>query len=215
MHLFRSTLLLCWLTLAAPLLAADVITNVMSPVVSYQYFNDLGSEALTNGGVMSPVASYQYFDSLGANVTYQQSPQVSYFFNVPSGGNAFTLTGRVLDASGATVGGATVTASVLETAHSSATTATDGSYQIPALSQGVYVFTAAKAGYARDRRVVSFGAGSTRQDFRLVPAAAPPVVQDAGAASPPFLTLAPADPKAAGWRFSMGRSSCRTPHRHS
>ncbi len=193
MNALRSTLLLCWLGLASPLLAADVITNVMSPVVSYQYFNDLGSEALTNGGVMSPVASYQYFDSLGTNVTYQQSPQVSYFFNVPNGGNAYTLTGRVLDAAGGPVTGATVTAAVLETIQSSATTATDGSYQIPALPQGVYVFSAAKAGYARSRRVVSFEAGSIRQEFRLVPVVTPPVVQDAGATPPPFLTAAPAD----------------------
>ena len=193
MNALRSTLLLCWLALAFPLMAADVIANVMSPVVSYQYFNDLGSEALTNGGVMSPVTSYQYFDSLGTNVTYQQSAQVSYFFNVPSGGNAFTLTGRVLDAAGAPISGATVSAAVLELTQFSATTTADGSYQIPALAQGVYVFSAAKAGYARDRRAVSFGASATRQDFRLVPAIAPPTVQDAGATPPPFQTVFAAD----------------------
>ena len=31
--------------------ADDVITNVMSPVASYQYPNDIGSEAVTNGGL--------------------------------------------------------------------------------------------------------------------------------------------------------------------
>ena len=203
----------CALAFASPLRADDVITNimspvvsyqyqealgtdanspVMSPVVSYQYYNDLGSEALTNSGILSPIVSYQYFDSLGTNVSYQNSAPVSYFFNVPNGGNTFTLTGHVLDASGATVSGATVTASILETTQATATTAANGTYQIPALPQGVYVFSAAKAGYARDRRVVSFGAGSTRQDFRLVPAAAPPVVQTVTTV-PPFLPPASAD----------------------
>lgn len=156
----------CALAFASPLRADDVITNimspvvsyqyqealgtdanspVMSPVVSYQYYNDLGSEALTNSGILSPIVSYQYFDSLGTNVSYQNSAPVSYFFNVPNGGNTFTLTGHVLDASGATVSGATVTASILETTQATATTAANGTYQIPALPQGVYVFSAAKS----------------------------------------------------------------------
>ncbi len=184
-------------------LGADANSPVMSPVVSYQYFNDFSTEALTNGGIISPIVSYQYFDSLGTNVSYQQSPPVSYFFNVPSGGNTFTLTGRVLDASGTTMSGATVTASILETTQATATTAPNGTYQIPALPQGVYVFSAAKAGYARDRRVVSFGAGSTRQEFRLVPAAAPPVVQTVTTA-PPFLPPAPTDIEGSALRFFDG-----------
>ena len=184
-------------------LGTDTNSPVMSPVVSYQYYNDLGTEALTNGGIMSPIVSYQYFDSLGTNVSYQQSLPVSYFFNVPNGGNTFTLSGRVLDASGATVRGATVTASILETTHSTATTAANGTYQIPALPQGVYVFSAAKTGFARDRRVVSFGAGSTRQDFRLVPAAAPPVVQTVTTA-PPFVPPASTDIEGSALLFFDG-----------
>ena len=46
--------------------ADDVITNVMSPVASYQYPNDIGSEAVTNGGLVSPFASYQYPSDLGS-----------------------------------------------------------------------------------------------------------------------------------------------------
>lgn len=213
MQLFRSTLLLCWLAAASPLLAADVITNfmspvvsyqyqdalgadtnapVMSPVVSYQYFNDLGREALTNGGIMSPVASYQYFDSLGTNVTYQQSPQVSYFFNVGSSAQPVALAGRVLDAGGAPVAGATISAAVVENPQTSTTTAADGSYQLTALPAGVYVLTAAKSGYTRDQRAVSLSAETAPQNFRLLPATALPATQNTGNA-PPFTTQAPAD----------------------
>lgn len=192
MNALRSTLLLCWLALASPLLAADVITNIVSPVVSYQYFNDLGSEALTNGGVMSPVTSYQYFDSLGTNVTYQQSAQVSYFYHVGSGAQSVVLAGRVLDAGGAPVAGATVSAAVLEIPQTSTTTAADGTYQLTALPAGVYVLTAAKTGFTRDQRAVSLSASSASQHFRLRPAAAPPLAQHTGTA-PPFTTRVPTD----------------------
>jgi murein DD-endopeptidase MepM/ murein hydrolase activator NlpD len=43
--------------------AGEVITNVMSPVVSYQYYDALGAD--TNSPIISPVASYQFFDALG------------------------------------------------------------------------------------------------------------------------------------------------------
>ena len=42
--------------------AGEVITNVMSSVVSYQYFDALGTD--TNSPIISPIISYQYFDSL-------------------------------------------------------------------------------------------------------------------------------------------------------
>jgi len=66
--------------------ADDVITNVMSPVVSFQFPNDLGSEALTNGGLLSPVASYQYFEWPGDNVLQlDSSPLVSYWYPLLGG----------------------------------------------------------------------------------------------------------------------------------
>ncbi|MCX6929087.1 MAG: peptidoglycan DD-metalloendopeptidase family protein, partial [Verrucomicrobia bacterium] len=59
----------------------DQITNVMSPIVSYQYPNDLGSEGLTNGGLISPIASYQYFEWPGNDVLQlNSSPWVSYYY---------------------------------------------------------------------------------------------------------------------------------------
>ncbi len=90
-----------------PTIAADAITNLMSPVVSYQYAEDSGSETRANGGVLSPFVSFQYFDALTNGllgspiVSYQYfewpgdsilaletSPLVSYFYlswGAPSG----------------------------------------------------------------------------------------------------------------------------------
>ena len=62
-----------------PTFAADVITNVMSPVVSYQYQEDFGS-----AGVLSPIVSYQYFNTLGESGTTIISPIGSYqYFDWP------------------------------------------------------------------------------------------------------------------------------------
>ena len=62
-------------------LAADVITNVMSPIVSYQYLEDFGSAALTNGGIISPIVSYQYCEWPGDGIlNLQSSPVVSYYY---------------------------------------------------------------------------------------------------------------------------------------
>jgi hypothetical protein len=80
--------------------AQDAITNVMSPVVSYQYYDSFGEDTnatavspivsyqfydvlgqTTNSPIVSPVVSYQYFDSLDAgSVQYINSPSVSYYY---------------------------------------------------------------------------------------------------------------------------------------
>ena len=195
-------LLLLSLLGASPVHAQDTITNFMSPVVSYQYLDAIGSG--TDTVVMSPVASYQYFDSLGGTgVGSQQSAAVSYFYNVPSGGQSFTLSGRVVDATGTAVSGANVIVSLLETTQVTATTSADGAFQLPALAQGVYVFTAAKTGFTRDRRVVSFGAGTTRQNFRLLPAAAQATVQTVST-PPPFAPPDAADIEGSTLQFFDG-----------
>jgi pimeloyl-ACP methyl ester carboxylesterase len=87
-----------------PSFADDVITNIMSPIASYQYPNNFSSEsltnggvvspfvsyqylenfsaaALTNGGIMSPIASYQYYEWPGSGIlNLQYSPTVSYYY---------------------------------------------------------------------------------------------------------------------------------------
>ncbi len=61
--------------------ADDVITNIMSPIASYQYPNDFSSEVLTNGGVQSPIASYQFLEWPGNGIlNLQYSPKVSYYY---------------------------------------------------------------------------------------------------------------------------------------
>ncbi len=69
MRSFRQLALVAALLLQSlSALAEDVITSVMSPVVSYQYPNDFNSEALTNGGILSPIASYQYYEWPGNGI---------------------------------------------------------------------------------------------------------------------------------------------------
>jgi hypothetical protein len=116
---------------------ADVITNFMSPIVSYQYPNDFSSEALTNGGISSPIISYQYFEWPGDSILgLQTSPMVSYFYlswstppaslssssvvtvspsSVPADGNSpATVTVTLLDGNGNPVAGKTITVSAVE-----------------------------------------------------------------------------------------------------
>lgn len=75
---------------ASPIFAQDTITNVMSPIVSYQYPDDFSSEVLTNGGVQSPIVSYQYLEDFGSAALTNGgilSPIVSYqYYEWPGDG---------------------------------------------------------------------------------------------------------------------------------
>ncbi|MBI5383634.1 MAG: carboxypeptidase regulatory-like domain-containing protein [Verrucomicrobia bacterium] len=178
----------------------------MSPIVSYQYPNDLGSEALTNGGVNSPVVSYQFFNSLSESgttivspiVSYQyfdwpgddvvqllSSPHVSYFYQIGSETAPIVLSGQVSRTDGGALSGATVSASVLSAPGVSATTGGDGNFALPALSPGVYALAVSRPGFVTDRRVVTLSAGTARQDFRLRPVPTAPQTQTV-TAPPPF-----------------------------
>ncbi len=84
-----------YLALLEPAFASEVITNLMSPIVSYQYPNDLSSESLTNGGVMSPIASYQYFEWPGNGIlNLQTSPVASYYYQFIETGIPAMLQGQ-------------------------------------------------------------------------------------------------------------------------
>ncbi|MGD0350836.1 MAG: carboxypeptidase regulatory-like domain-containing protein [Verrucomicrobiota bacterium] len=64
-----------------PVFADDVITNFMSPIVSYQYAEDFSSEVLTNGGIQSPIVSFQYLQDFGSTALTNGgiiSPIISY-----------------------------------------------------------------------------------------------------------------------------------------
>jgi hypothetical protein len=91
MKSFRQPALIAALLLQLlPVFADDVITNVMSPIVSYQYSEDFSSEALTNGGVISPLASYQYLEDFSSAALTNggiMSPIVSYqYYEWPGNG---------------------------------------------------------------------------------------------------------------------------------
>ena len=91
----------------------------------YHYLDAIGSG--TDSGVMSPVASCQYFDSLGGTgVGSRQSAAVSCFYNVPSGGQSFAVSGRVVDTAGTPVSGAGVSVALLQITQASTTSAPDG-----------------------------------------------------------------------------------------
>ena len=89
------------LSASSLLVAQNTITNVMSPVVSYQYYDSLTdhtnspvasptvsyqfqdslAEMGSNSPIVSPVASYQYFEWPGDDILkLKSSPLVSYFY---------------------------------------------------------------------------------------------------------------------------------------
>src|ERR1035437_1147984 len=82
MRSFRQLALIAALFLQLlPVFADDVITNIMSSIVSYQYSEDFSSGALTNGGIISPLVSYQYLEDFGSAALTNggiMSPLVSY-----------------------------------------------------------------------------------------------------------------------------------------
>jgi pimeloyl-ACP methyl ester carboxylesterase len=73
-----------------PAFADDVITNIMSPIASYQYPDNFSSESLTNGGVISPFVSYQYLENFSTAALSNggiMSPLVSYqYYEWPGSG---------------------------------------------------------------------------------------------------------------------------------
>jgi hypothetical protein len=73
--------LACLMLFSSAAFADDVITNIMSPIASYQYPEDFSAESLTNGGVISPIVSYQYLEWPGDGIlNLQSSPVASYYY---------------------------------------------------------------------------------------------------------------------------------------
>src|ERR1017187_9342379 len=149
MRSFRQLALIAALFLQlVPVFADDVITNVMSPIVSYQYSEDFSSAALTNGGIISPIVSYQYYEWPGNDIlSLLSSPVVSYYYQLAGGSGAFVLHWRVTDVHVAAHSRATVSAMVLLTPAAQATTDGSGNYQMTALGSGVYDLWASDSAY--------------------------------------------------------------------
>jgi hypothetical protein len=150
-----------------PAFADDVITNVMSPVVSYQYYDALGTG--TNSQISSPVVSYQYFNSLGAgSVQYINSPAVSYLYQFVTSLVPVAIHGHVTDVNGVPLAGA----GLLYFGISSTIITTDanGFYQFPtAVTGGTYDLLVSKTGYQGQMRGLTLNANTAEQNFQLKP----------------------------------------------
>ena len=190
LRLVRSSRLL-WVFLLASCLGAwadDALTDLMSPVVSYQYFEAVGQPGST---LMSPVASYQYFDSLGDLVSWQSegSAPVSYFYNWGGGGPPVAMRGQVIDATGTPIADAQVTISVVESSVAEVQTDGVGAFEFPPLAPGVYALSASAAGMVTSRRVVSLEPQTAWQSFVL--STLPPPPEIVATTEPPQDTLLP------------------------
>jgi hypothetical protein len=170
-----SALFFC-LAFASPLLADDVITNVMSPIMSYQYPDDFSSQALTNGGIISPIVSYQYFEWPGDNVLHLwSSPRVSYFYP-GNDGPPIVLQGRVTDTIGAPLFGATISIGFGNMPLAQTSTDANGNYALP-LGAGLYALTARASGHAQSSRVLTLSVGTAAQNFQLAGSPQTPTLQ--------------------------------------
>jgi hypothetical protein len=151
--------------------AAELITNLISPIVSYQYHNDLYAESRTRGGLVSPVVSYQFLESLsGTSAVSQKSHPVSYYYQ-PVDANALVMTyGRVTDFGGSPLPGATVSAMVYLTEVMQTLTDANGDYQLPPVGAGVYTLAAFDSTHQTSMRVLTLNPAAAQQNFQLIPA---------------------------------------------
>ena len=160
--------------------------NVVSPLVSYIYHDSLATPP-EQPNVVSPLVSYLYHDWLGnENLTFENSPTVSYFYQGGASGGAVAFRGRVVNALGQPLGQAVVEARVMEAPAASVTTGVDGSYALPSLPAGTYALSAGKAGWLSDRRVVALSALTMQQDLQLRLLPNPPSLTVAGS-TPAFI----------------------------
>lgn len=148
---------------------SGALTNggVMSPVVSYQYLEDFASGALNNGGVMSPVVSYQYLEWPGNDVLgFVSSLPVSYFWQFGSGGSVIVY-GRVTNGSGVGIPNASISAAIKLIPAAQTASDANGNYTLPALGSGAYILEVEAPGYAGATRVVILGGSVSMQNFQL------------------------------------------------
>ena len=154
-------------------LAGDVITNVMSPIVSCQYPDDFSSESVTSGGILFPIVSYQYFEWPGDDVLRLWSvPRVSYFY-AGNDGLQIVLQGHVSGAAGGPLSGAAISVAFGNLPLTGTTSDANGDYAVP-LGAGVYAVTVSASGYAKSSRVLTLSVGTALQNFQLAALPAAP-----------------------------------------
>lgn len=163
--LILAALVLPWM----PAWSQDAITNVMSPIVSYQYPDDFSSAALTNGGIMSPIDSYQYLEWPGDGIlNLQFSPTVSYYYQFLTSFGSAVLHGRVTDTSGNPIPNAAIEVYLGASVTTLINADANGYYQIPSIgSSGVFSIVASASGYQGQMRGLTLNANTAEQDFQL------------------------------------------------
>lgn len=168
--------------------------SVVSPLVSYLYHDSLATPP-EQPNVVSPLVSYLYYDWLGdENLTFQNSPLVSFFFQPSTASGSITLLGRVTDALGVGISGATVSATVGLTPVAQTTTGARGNYTLPPLGGGVYVLSASAANYQTSVRALTLNAALAVQNFSLSVMPPAPTVVQTTRQPPPAFTQPPVGP---------------------
>ncbi len=167
---------------------SEATGGVISPIVSYQL-----QDSLAHDNLISPGVSYQYFERLDEGVLNSlTSPTASYFWDAGIFGPSLTLSGRVFDANFLPIENATVTVSVIEREIARTATGPDGAFSIPSLPQQRFTVTASKQGFLFDSRVIQLTPVTQVQNFLLRPP--PGAVNTITTGSTPPIVYRPAPP---------------------
>ena len=141
--------------------------NVASPLVSYLYQDSLAAPP-EQPNVVSPLVSYVYYDWPGdENLTFQNSPLVSYFFQSSTVTGQFALSGRVTDKNGVALSSATVSVTVGLTQVAQTTTDGSGNYALPQLGAGAYLLWVWDATHQTSIRALTLSSATALQNFQL------------------------------------------------
>jgi hypothetical protein len=168
--------------------------NITSPLTNYQYLDSL-TEPPAQPNIITPLVSYQYFDWPGdENLTFQSSPNVSYFF---SGGVSLSLIGMVRTEAGIPIAGATIALKRYGTAFWQAITPANGNYYAPGLPAANYTAVVTKPGYST--LIASYGGeaggnGMLNFTLRALPTVAGAVTTNLTPPSTAVRPPAPANP---------------------
>ena len=173
---------------------AAVEADAFSNVVSYQFQDSLAKPAAQTS-ILSPVVSYQYFDWPGdENLTFQYAPNVSYFF---SGGVSLALTGQVHSMDGIPIADAVVAFKRYGTVFWSGTSTISGTFTVANIQAANFIVEVTKPGFTTLVKSCGGEAGGSQSlDLVLTPSLIPPQTANTNQVPPESAIRqpAPADP---------------------
>jgi hypothetical protein len=118
--------------------------NTFSPVVSFVYLESL-DEPEANGAVMSPLVSFQFYEWPGdENLTFQNSLPVSFFF---SGGVSLAFSGTVKTSAGIPIAGAFIKLKRYGTVFWSGTSGVNGVFTASNVQAAKFMINVTKTGF--------------------------------------------------------------------